>query len=220
MTEEMIISELIQKTAEALLGLGLANHTVWNGYGSYYLPIVRFHEQRGDAFFNRDIMAEYRAMIKKRFENGEISRGYYGNLLKAVERITEFHDTDRLEWSCRTKVSKFKLNERFEVALEGFLSWRPFHHNTKGDFVWVVRKYLAWLHQEGHRDVDTVTVKDISKFFYYCSRHLKTGSLHNIACYMKQFHQYLEECGLLSIPYKGVLSIPVVRRTRLLPALS
>ena len=37
---------------------------------------------------------------------------------------------------------------------------------------------------------------------------------------MKQFHQYLEECRLLSIPYMGVLSIPVMRRTRLLPALS
>jgi integrase len=37
---------------------------------------------------------------------------------------------------------------------------------------------------------------------------------------MKQFHQCLEERGLLSIPYKGALSISVVRRARLLPALS
>lgn len=216
----MRISELIQKTAEALLGLGLATHTVWNGYGSYYLPVVRFHERHGETFFNRDIMAEYGCMIKKWFENGEISRGYYGSLLKAVERITEFHGTGRLEWSCKTKVSKFKLNERFETVLEGFLSWKPFHHNTKGDFVWVVHKYLSWLQQEGHRNVDTVTVQDISKFVHYCSQHLKSGCLHNVICYMKQFHQYLEEHGFLSIPYKGILSIPVVRRTRLLPALS
>lgn len=100
------------------------------------------------------------------------------------------------------------------------MSWRLFHHNTKGDFIWVVRKYLAWLQQEGHDDINTITVKDISKFIFYCSQHLKTGSMHNISCYMKQFHQYLEECNLLSIPYMGVLSIPVMRRTRLLPALS
>ena len=212
MTEEMRISELIQKTAEALLGLGLAAHTVWNGYGSYYLSIVRFHEQHGDMFFNRDIMVEYGRMIRKRFENGEISRGYYGNLLKATERVIEFHDTGKLEWSCRTRVSKFKLNPAFEKLLEDFLPYRQLHRNTRGDFIWVVRKYLSWLQQEGHRDINTLTVKDISKFVFYCSKHLKSGSLHNVVCYMKQFHQFLEKTGHTSVPYRGVLSIPFCAR--------
>lgn len=220
MTEEITIGDLINKTVEALLELGLATHTVWNSYGSYYLPIVKFHEEQGNTFFNLESMAEYGQKIEKRFENGEISKGYYNNLFKAMERITEVYNTGKLEWSCQTRISKFKLNNRFETILEGFMSWRLFHHNTKGDFIWVVRKYLAWLQQEGHDDINTITVKDISKFIFYCSQHLKTGSLHNISCYMKQFHQYLEECNLLSIPYMGVLSIPVMRRTRLLPALS
>lgn len=220
MNKESEIHQLVLQTVDALRGLGLAEHTVWGYYSGTFLPVVRFFEQRGRDTYDEKLLAEYAGMVRTRYEKGEICRSYCGDHLKTVERIVEFHDTGKLEWSCKTKISKFKLNERFETVLEGFLSWRPFHHNTKGDFVWVVRKYLSWLQQEGHRDVNTVTVRDISKFVHYCSQHLKSGSLHNVTCYLKQFHQYLEERAFLSIPYKGILSIPVVRRTRLLPALS
>lgn len=58
MTEEIIISDLIKKTAEALLELGLDTHTVCNSYGSYYLPIAKFHEKQGNTFFNLESMAK------------------------------------------------------------------------------------------------------------------------------------------------------------------
>lgn len=220
MNKESEIHQLALQTVNALRGLGLAEHTVWGYYGSSFLPIVRFCEQHGCECYDEKILDKYAGMMKVRYEQGEISRTYCGNHLKTVERIKEFYTTGKLEWSCQTRVSKFKLNDRFEAVLAGFLSWRPFQHNTKGDFVWAVRKYLAWLQQEGHMDVDTITVKDISAFIHYCAQHLKSSSLHNVNCFVKQFHKYLDETGLLFIPYKGVLSIPIIHRTRLLPALS
>lgn len=62
MTEEITIGDLINKTVESLLELGLATHTVWNSYGSYYLPIVKFHKEQGNTFL---IWRVWLSMIKR-----------------------------------------------------------------------------------------------------------------------------------------------------------
>jgi len=220
MSEEIKIHELVLQTVNALERLGLAPHTVWGYYGYAYLPIVKFHAQHNMDIFDQAIMDAYAQVISRRFENGEISRYYYGDLKKAVERLTEIHETGRLEWTCRTRVSKFKLNRYYEELLQDFLASENFHCNTQGDIIWVTRKYLAYLQQDGHQSLESVCAKDISQFIHHCSQHMKPNSLRNITCYLKKLHLHWEKTGRLSIPYKGVLSFPIVRETKILPPLS
>ena len=130
MNEEIKIHELVLQTVNALEGLGLAPHTVWSYYSYAYLPIIKFHAQHNMDIFDQAIVDAYAQAIDKRFENDEISRYYYGDLKKAVERLTEFHDTGKLEWTCRMRVSKFKLNRYYEELLQEFLASESFHHNT------------------------------------------------------------------------------------------
>jgi len=142
------------------------------------------------------------------------------DLKKGVERLVEFYDTGKLTWTCRKLGSKFKLNAYYEEVLLDFLSSNDFHQNTRGDFTWVVRKYLAYLQQEGHNDLDGVHVKDILQFIQHCSQHMKPNSLRNVTCYLKKLHGHWEETGRLFIPYREILSFPTVQSAKIRSPLS
>jgi len=138
MQSKINMDELALKTTEAVLALGHGIHSAWNEYSTTYIPVVKFHKQRGKEQFDREVVTEYVQMVEARIERGEISWSHYKTLKRGAERLTEFHDTGRLEWSCPGKVSKFKLNQYFENIVSEFLSRNDFHHNTRGDIVWVL----------------------------------------------------------------------------------
>ena len=219
MYEKININELALKTVEAIQEFGLAIHSAWNEYCVAYLPVVKLHEERGKEYFDRDIAAEYSRFIDGRMERGEISRGYYRFLKHGLERLTEFHDTGKLEWSCPRKVSKYKLNDYFEAIISEFLSHNDFHHNTRGDIVWVCRKYFSWLIRQGYHDLRAVGVNEIQQFMIYCSQHMKSSSIHNIKLYMKKLYQYLFKSGYAAYTYEGLFSFRVSRESRMFPSI-
>jgi integrase len=217
---EINIKELTVKTIGALQTLGMEVHTAWNEYCGTYIQIERFFEKCGQQSFDRAVMDEFMRHIQRRLDAGEIGHRYYNRLKHAAERITEFHDTGRLEWSFRGKVSKFKLTAHYEKVLEQFLGAnKDFHHNTRGDIIWVAKKYFAWLAENGCDDIRAAGAKEIQRFMIYCSKHLKSSSVHNIKIYMKKLCRYLVETGLASSNYEGLLSFPVCRGSRIFPVI-
>lgn len=219
MYEKTSINELALKTVEAVQELGLGIHSAWNEYCVAYLPVVKLHEERGKEYFDRNIAAEYSQFVEGRRERGEISVGYYRFLKHGIARLTEFHDTGKLEWSCPKKVSKYKLNDYFEAVIAEFLSRNEFHHNTRGDIVWVSRKYFSWLIQQGYHDLSAVGADEIQQFMIYCSRHMKSSSVHNVKLYMKKLYQFLAESGYAPDSYEGLFSFRVSRESRMFPAI-
>lgn len=106
MYDKININELALKTVAAVQKLGVGIHSAWNEYCTAYLPVAKLHKERGKEYFDRDIATEYARFLEGWLERGEISWGYYRFLKHGLERLTEFHDTGKLEWSCPGKVSK------------------------------------------------------------------------------------------------------------------
>ena len=219
MRGKISVDELALKTTEAVLALGHGIHSAWNEYSTTYLPVVKLHKQRGKEQFDREVVTEYVRMIEGRIERGEISWSHYKTLKRGAERLTEFHDTGRLEWSCPGKVSKFKLNKYFENIVSEFLSCNDFHQNTRGDIVWVARKYFAWLIQQGFNNLRNVGVDEVQGFMIYCSRHMKSSSVHNVKLYMKKLCRHLAENGYTKDSYDGLFAFRVSRESRMFPAI-
>ena len=112
--ENININELASQTMTAMLNKGMGLYSVWIEYGHSFQPIIRLHELEGKEQFDRSIITEYVSSAESRYENGEISLSYYKNKKRGAQRITEFHDTGKLEWSAPTKVSRFILNDYYE----------------------------------------------------------------------------------------------------------
>ena len=218
MMSNIRIGELAERTRDAQTALGLTPHTVWNHYTTALLPIVKLHEQAGLEYFDQSLLDGYIHRIEARRDGNEIGVNHYRRLRHGVERLTEMHETGKLEWSCRGRASKFILNEYYEALLESFLSEGNWHQNTCGDLTWITRRFFAWLIQDGHDDLNGVGAQEIQRFMVYCSNHLRSSSLYNMQLYMKKLCRHLHERGYLPNTFEALLSFKVCRESKMYPA--
>lgn len=216
----MTIDELALQVVEAMKASGYAVYTAWSEYRDAFMPIIRFHEQHGKSELDFELLSEYTREIEERIDRREISVGHYGRLKRGAKRLAEFYNTRKLQWSCPCKVSRFKLNEYYENLLIKFLACEEWHRNTHGDVTWVTKKYFSWLIQEEFSTLDNVGAPEIQKFMYYCYQHMRGSRVHNVKLYMKKLYRYLSENGYSAEDYKELLSFPVSRESRMLPAVS
>jgi hypothetical protein len=96
---------------------GISPQMVWREYGHSFLPIIRLHESESKEHFDREIITERMRSIEARYDSHEISLDTYQNLKRGVQRLTEFHDTGKLEWTAPKKATRFVLNEYYEKIL-------------------------------------------------------------------------------------------------------
>jgi len=214
------IREVAAKTVEAMQMGGMVTHTAWSEYGHSFLPIIRLHEMREKELFDREIVTEFVREIEKSYETGKISLGTYQYKKRGAQRLTEFHDTGKLEWSTPGRVSKFVLNEYYEKIISNFIAGEDVSTKTKRDITWVSKKYFSWLIQEGHQDLRNVGATEVQGFMIYCSRHMASSGVHNIKLYMKKLYRYLVSQGYGEEDYDGLFSFSISRESKLYPAVS
>jgi len=191
-----------------------------NAYGADTYKRIAMHRMREKEILDPELINEFAVEAAGRLDRGEIGWSHYRRIKRGTERLIEFYQTGKMEWSCPGKVSKFKLNDYYERIINDFLAASAFHPNTQGDVVWVSRKYFAWLIGEGHNDLSAVGAEEIQGFIGYCSRHMTIGSVHNTKLYLKRLYEYLACCGLSVSDYKQLLSFKVIRGSRIFPAAS
>lgn len=213
----MTIEELAQKTVDAVLEMGILPCTAWEEHAKAFTPVIKLHEKYGKEEFDHGLAATYVQELEMRVDRGEIKPGYYRALRRGIERLTEMHDTGKLEWSGPKMPSKFKLNAYYQRILEEFLEKGDFSPKGQSDAMWVCRKYCAWLLLEGHKDLSDVGSVEVQRFMVFCSRHMRTTSVHDVKLYMKKLYRFLAENGYSAENYAGLLSFKVSRESKLYP---
>ena len=213
------LEELIWEMPDVLRRMGLAVSTT-GGYLRGYSWVLNFHKNRGTEYFDRDIITDYVRHIEENRDNGIITKDEYNNYLRAARQVTEYHDTGKLEWTMRGRVSKFVLNKYYEKLLDGLLASREFHPNTRGDVIWVCRKYFSWLISEGHATLKKTGTAELRGFMVHCSRHMAVNSLRGIQLHLRYLYDYLTAQKIVDTEYSKMLSIQLNRQAKLYPATS
>ena len=191
--QSFVITEMFLSIMELLEQAGYAKHNLWgNMYGSLR-SIVSFYQEKGIQTYDPEITQEFLQVVEKRYKEGKIGREYYYAQKRAVKKFEVFYATGTLTWECTKRTSKYLLNEEYQRLLENFLSSRNFHENTKWDFAWAIRRYLSYFQEKGLASLDKVTITDVRSFIIYASTSMSKGSLHNLLCYIRQFHIFLHD---------------------------
>lgn len=215
MEKSMHMDDLIAKTEACMLAHGMCFRTVYGNYTGAMRVIQHYCHRHGRNEYDQELVARFIAEALARKDAGEISRSYYMFLRKVAERMDEVYRTGSLTWNVPRKKARFRLTESNGTLLDEFLSSRYFHSNTKNDFSWVIRRYPGYLHDQGIQDIAQVKSSDLAAFIIRCSKELSRGSVRNIVCYTRQFHDFLRDSKKLDIPYEGILSISVAREERI-----
>lgn len=210
--QPIIVDAMVTPIMEILETFGYDKHTLWGNMYPDFMFIVRFYRRQGVALYDPEITREYVQTIHNRYKDREISRSHYVRQRKAATRMDEFYLTGTLDWSCNKRETKFMLNREYTRLLDSFLSSKDFHPNTKWDFAWAVRKYLFYFQQKGIYSLGKITVGDVRQFIVDVAATVSDGSLHNLLCYLRQFHMFLRDSGEPAPDCVALLSYHVPRK--------
>ena len=194
MTKQPIsVTEMFSSIMELLENAGYAKHALWgNMYGSLR-SIVSFYHEKGLNDYDPAVTLEFLQAVEKRYRECGIGREYYNAQKRAARKFEMFHSTGTLTWECTKRISKYRLNEEYSRLLEAFLSSRDFHENTKWDFAWAVRRYLSFFQEKGIPSLGRASINDTREFVFSAASSMSAGSLHNLLCYVRQFHIFLKD---------------------------
>jgi len=170
-------------------------HLAENGYEKSALKqnrlafarVAQLHMEAGEVSFNSSIAESYIRNVWKRCEAGEISYGYFQNQNCIVRRLEEFHRTGTLCFAVDSKGSDFHLSNYFGDILHAFLADKQ-KDGRQAKVSWGVRKYFVWLMVNGYETLEAIEVGDLQRFLVYCSKSLKSRSLHDLKSSLKQFY--------------------------------
>ena len=161
----MDIKELALRTVEAMQVYGLSPRSAWDEYSRTYIPIIKLHESKGQKDFSREIISEHVRQTEGRFERGEIKICHYRSLKRAAQRLTEVHDTGKLDWSAPKMKSGFHLNEYYENIL-------------------IPKIYLLWEIQSERRQRCDMSMQGLfhDNIFMLCSCEMKRACSFQPLC--------------------------------------
>ena len=203
--------EMVIQAMEYLEKIGYDKHSIWANVYTESMAIVRYINQCGHTDYNLTLAEEFVQKCYQRYENKEVSREYYTKFQRTARKLAEFYESGIISITVATRGSKYILCDEFERLRIGFLESRIFHPNTREDFSWAVRRYLVYFQDHGICSLKDATIEDARLFIIEVSTTMKAGSLHNLFCYIKQFHVYLKAAGEDAPDCIELFSVPVKR---------
>jgi len=218
MNEKMTVRQVADQAVEAMVAMGQNPSTIWKFFYPRCSHVIHFYERQKTEIYDPEVTKAYTAMLKGRFENGDLSRQNYLNYLKTAERMDQVFLTGRIEWSCKSRHKRSPLPSEFDRWHEEYLDAFSFHPNTKEDISWAVYKHLSWLAEKSNSDFSTVNENTLEQYVSFCMENLSPGSVRNTLSYLKKFYEFLQENRVISFNYAGFLNTSVRRPEKIQPA--
>ena len=211
---------LIAKVLDELRAYGISEQNIWRTHYRFYSIVKRHLLSKGQCDYDEKALFSFAQETAEKYSRRELSRVHAQSIMKAIERLDEVHATGKLSWSFKRKGSRYRVSDSLEELIAAFAAATTYTDNTKGDVIWVLRKYLFFLEGRGHEDFSHVREKDLADFLVHCSQHMKRGSLSNVRTYIRAFHRYLLERRLSHIDAESIGAAPITRGQKVFPCIT
>ena len=205
--KEKRIEVLVPMVLAEMRRIGASERNIWTHQQRSFTPIKTFFKKHRVANYDDSILDDYVRECLRLENEGVICKARLRVKLKGVDRLREFYATGKLVWAFRSHGSRFMVSGHFEETIADFVATTEYTDNTKGDVIWALRKYLAFLKDRGANNFSDITIDLVKSFLLFASNHLKASSLNSVKKYMSVFHDYLKEHELCALDCSYLLSI-------------
>ena len=210
MQEQITITELLSDFKAELKRVGYADSDTLIKYMRNAGCIAKFFYGKGLIYYDPNVTEEYIQMQKERYERGEISHSYY-NIKTTANRLNEVYISGRISVVAAPHESRYHLNSKHGRLLDQFLDYKQYGPGTKDDAMWAVRKYLNYYEKKGYSSIFEATVEDAREFLLRTATEVKLSTLHTLLLYLRHFHIFLREAGVLAPDCVELFSYKVYR---------
>ncbi len=208
-------AKMAVQCAEFLEKLGYDKHGLWAKVYPDFMRVVKYLKNHGHTDYDPEVAGKFVEESHEKYLKGELSRGTYNSDRRAVKRMNEFFECGIITQTVEKRISKYQLCPEFERLRSDFLNSRIFHPNTRQDFLWAIGRYLCYFQDHDIFDLSEATIEDVRGFIVETASLMKPGSLHNVLCYLKQFHTYLSGAGEKTPNCIALFSVPVHREMKI-----
>ena len=164
------------------------------------------------------VIDRYAGEWRERWNRREVSHTRYAIRIKAVERMPAIHQGREPLWS-QTPKPQIVLNdyyERLAVEIGGLPHWTS--KSLSRSCQSTARALFAWLYENGHEDLRSVTSDDIRKF--YLQKAARVVNVHHLRYTLRQACDILTASGRLRCRCDKIFGLAIASETRLMPCLS
>lgn len=193
---KVTINELAARMMDELRRIGYSEETIWRNYHPKIRMVVNYYERAGITFYSPQVTDELIQLNEERYERNEITYHYLKQLRSIALRMNEFYVTGTLRILANKHGTMYTISAENENLIDRFIAVKKYKENTSDDVRWVVRKYLFYLEQKGHKTLEDVSIEEVRTFILETAADVKASSLHNILLYLKYFHMFLKEADI------------------------
>jgi integrase len=210
------IIEAERKVVEFLEGIPLMGSTV-KTYKSCYRTIRIYCERNDIGVFGFKEAELYIGNLKRRYENGEICRGYYQYLRRSAALLTDQMEGNPLVWEVK-KYCQTELNELFDDSLREFGEHLSETQSvgTRRVSMSIARQLLLFLKGGGINDFKAMTGEDVGRFMVDAAPRYG-NSMQKLTGTVKKFLLFIDDAGYVKINAGKYLLKPAPAKMKLLP---
>ena len=205
------INEMISEMMDAMEAVGCTKQSLWGVYYQRFKKVERYYKKRGLIYYDPAVSEEYVGLFHNRYEQGEITKGYYIQVKYIVSHMTSYYCYGRFFYSPRTKGLQHIIASKHEALIAKFIEHHGYKENTRDDVDWVLRRYFGYMEHKGHDSLMTVTPAEARAFVIEMASEMKLSSLKNVLLYLKYFYLYLASAGYPYPNCTGVFSYKITR---------
>jgi len=215
MNNQMLLSELIAKTKEALLTNGLKKRTMqmYNCYG--FALIQRYYEEEKKSYYSEKLTWEFVLSSRTEYNNGNININKFRYIRRVADMLSEYYKTGSVQWKCSSPWRTTSLGDLFSKYLKMFESKKlteGFSIRTMRGYKPIAKHFLRYIEKTGHKNLKHITREDIVHYLHVLAEDYT--NIGDTLPALRSFGAFLIENDIINIDMVSVLrvSIPVRRK--------
>jgi site-specific recombinase XerD len=212
------ITELTTAALTAIQEQGYSKYTIAEVHEDF-MKIKGLHNHYGKTELDEKVLDEYLAAQTTWFHCNALSKNRYLRKTCTANRLKTFAKSGEWMLVTRRRGSKFVLNNYYDDIMNVLAKQEYRSEATLQNMLRSARKHFAWLIDEGHSDLNSVSAQVIKSFMSSCAKQINNHSLSTLRGCLKSVYRHLYILGYTKDSFDGILSFPIAVNYRIQPAI-
>lgn len=221
--EERLLSELIERTREALRSFEYSRSTfyqyelVWRGLSNYFM-------ERHQVLFSKPLAQQYLCESRTKWKTGLVKSWRYKLDRRAIHKLIEWNETGWIKRKMCAEDRPLHLQQGAYILLHqeylNFLKETGKKIGTVQVYELVSRQFLEYLEERNIHCLADVVGKQVSAFIPFIAKAYQPGSMRTVLSALRYFLRFVESHRLTDASLSQAIPSSSGRTSRIYPTLT
>jgi len=220
---ELLLSELIEQTTEAVRSFGHSRSTDYQ-YQIAWGTLTRYFFEHHQVLFSKPLAQEYVLEQRAKFDAGTIREWRYKLDRIAVRLLIEFSEQGALTWHHAKPMPITTIHASTFICLQQeyvhHLTNEGIRIRTIQSYETVSRHFFAFLEQNRIQNIAAVHLNDVRLFIPWIAKRYRSTSMRTVFSALRSFLRFTKLKGLTQEDLERTIPSGWGRKTTIIPTIT